>query len=71
MLRRRGCWLYNFKLGEFENHIRGIGSKLLRKMGYYGKGIGKTRQGILGPIVATPLVKHEDLGFDVKMENTM
>jgi hypothetical protein len=29
--------------GEFEKHTRGIGSKLLRHMGYDGQGIGKRR----------------------------
>jgi len=28
-------------LGNFENHTRGIGSKLLRKIGYDRQGIGK------------------------------
>jgi hypothetical protein len=57
------------KLGEFEKHTRGIGSKLLRKMGYDGQGLGKRRQGILSPIVATPRAKHEGLGFDGRSEN--
>jgi tuftelin-interacting protein 11 len=57
--------------GEFEKHTRGIGSKLLRKMGYDGQGLGKRRQGILSPIVATPWVKHEGLGFDGRCENPM
>jgi len=38
-------------------------------MGYDGQGLRKTRQGILSPIVATPWVKHEGLGFDERMEN--
>jgi hypothetical protein len=41
------------KLGEFEKHTIGIGSKLLRQMGYEGQGTGNTRQRILSPIVAT------------------
>jgi hypothetical protein len=59
------------KLGEFEKHTRGIGSKLLRKMGYDGQGIGKRRQGILSPIVVTPWAKHEGLGFDGRSENSI
>jgi hypothetical protein len=47
--------------GEFENHTRGIGSKLLRNMGYDGQGLGKRRQGIISPIVVTLRVKHEGL----------
>jgi hypothetical protein len=40
-------------------------------MGYDGQGIGKRRQGILSPIVATPWVKHEGLGFNGRGENPM
>jgi hypothetical protein len=40
-------------------------------MGYDGQGLGKRRQGILSPIVATPWVKHEGLGFNGRMENPM
>jgi hypothetical protein len=58
-------------LGDFEKHTRGIGSKLLRKMGYDGQGLGKRRQGILSPIVAAPRVKHEGLGFDGRKEKAM
>jgi hypothetical protein len=50
--------------GEFEKHTKGIGLKILRKIDYYGQGLGKRRQGILSPIVATPRVKHVCLGFD-------
>jgi hypothetical protein len=51
--------------------LGGIGLKLLRQMGYDGQGIGKRRQGILSPIVATSRVKHEGLGFDGRGENPM
>jgi hypothetical protein len=57
--------------GEFENHSRGIGSKLLRLMGYDGEGIGKTRKGILNPIVDAPRVNHKGLCFNGKWEKHM
>jgi len=63
--------IFQEKLGEFEKHTRDIGSKLLRKMGYDGQGLGKRRQGILSPIVATPRVKHEGSSFDARGANPM
>jgi len=38
------------ELGYFENHTKGIGSKIMNKMGYDGKVLGKTFQGIQNPI---------------------
>jgi hypothetical protein len=49
----------------------GIGSQLLNKIVYDGKGLGKRRQCILIPIVVTPWAKHEGLGFDGRGENSI
>jgi hypothetical protein len=57
-------------LGDFEKHTRGIGSKLMRQMGYDGQGLGKEGQGIVIPIVAQQRPKHEGLGFSGQEANT-
>jgi hypothetical protein len=57
--------------GEFEKYTRGIISKILWYMGCDGQGLGKRRQGILSPIIATPWVKHVGLCFDGIFENSM
>lgn len=44
------------KLGQWEDHTRGMGSKLMQKMGYIiGAGLGKRGEGIVIPISAQVL----------------
>ncbi|XP_077584603.1 zinc finger CCCH-type with G patch domain-containing protein [Stigmatopora nigra] len=48
--------------GGWEVHTRGIGSKLMLKMGYeYGKGLGKTQEGRVEPVMAVMVPKGKSL----------
>lgn len=50
------------EFGGWEAHTRGIGSKLMLKMGYeYGKGLGKTQEGRVEPVMAMVLPKGKSL----------
>ena len=50
-------------VGSFEKHTRGIGSKLMLKMGYEGKGLGKHEQGMIEPIMIEERPKKFGLGY--------
>lgn len=54
--------LNSANFGGWEAHTRGIGSKLMLKMGYeYGKGLGKTQEGRIEPVMAVVLPKGKSL----------
>ena len=61
----------NAYIGSFEKHTRGIGSKLMSKMGYEGKGLGRHAQGIVEPIRIEERPKHLGLGYGQSYKATM
>ena len=50
------CMCHDDDFAIFENHTTRIGSKLLKKMGYEGKGLGVNGQAIINPV-------RQDLGM--------
>jgi hypothetical protein len=50
-------------LGKFEKHTRGIGFKLLTKMGYDRNGLGINGQGIDNPIEVVEIPRCASLGY--------
>lgn len=56
-------------LGVFGKKTTGIGARLMKKMGYEGKGLGANGQSIVNPIQAVGLPRHSGLGY-VRKEET-
>uniref|UniRef100_A0A0E0EJZ4 G-patch domain-containing protein n=1 Tax=Oryza meridionalis TaxID=40149 RepID=A0A0E0EJZ4_9ORYZ len=56
------------KLGTFEMHTKGFGSKMMAKMGFIeGTGLGKDGQGMMQPI--QPIQRPKSLGLGVEFDS--
>ncbi|KAF8393085.1 hypothetical protein HHK36_021326 [Tetracentron sinense] len=59
------------KLGAFEIHTKGFGSKMMAKMGFIeGEGLGKDGRGIVEPIEAIKRPKSLGLGVKFSQDNS-
>ncbi|XP_050088143.1 zinc finger CCCH-type with G patch domain-containing protein [Anopheles aquasalis] len=56
------------RLGEWEEHTRGIGSKIMQKMGYVvGTGLGREGEGIVLPVSAQVLPQGRSLDYCMEL----
>uniref|UniRef100_A0A182XGH3 Zinc finger CCCH-type with G patch domain-containing protein n=1 Tax=Anopheles quadriannulatus TaxID=34691 RepID=A0A182XGH3_ANOQN len=56
------------RLGEWEEHTRGIGSKIMQKMGYIvGTGLGREGEGIVVPVSAQVLPQGRSLDYCMEL----
>ncbi len=54
----------NENFGEWEQHTRGFGSKLMQKMGYvFGEGLGRDGEGRIDPVKAFVFPPGRSLGM--------
>ncbi len=59
-------------VGTFEVHTKGIGAKLLSKMGWkQGQGLGKDGKGLSQPLEATLRPKRQGMGFGNRREPSL
>jgi hypothetical protein len=57
------------EIGCFEKHTKGIGSKLMNKMSFEGKGLQKNGQGIQKPIQICVRPRNQGLGYEGQTNN--
>lgn len=60
------CTFCDDEFVAFEKHTIGIGSKLLKKIGYQGKGLDIHCEGIVSPIKVEELPHYIGLGYVIK-----